>query len=329
MQHLTFLEVRSMSIENLLELSILTNLYELHLHVGGDIAIGPSTVPDLAFPPSLKVLELLSPVEAGILCLVPTGLQQLSIKCGVEGPVEGPDSLLSSLPALQHLTRLSILPEPISALKWPPAGPAYSALTTSSNLVHLALTDITCPEGIWPHVFPAARKLPHLTAFSMHAICMPDCPVLCPTWGAADLSSLVSCCPGLCDIEALSVQPGAHVSELRKLTALTHLLIDFKGPDSFDESVRGLAGLDQLHFLELVQVSPTFKVASLLPLTSLTALRQLEVDWQLEDQEHSELELRFSTTQVMTSQNVTVATAALEMPQIALTAGCGWCLLPA
>ena len=237
--------------------------------------------------------------------------------------------MLSFLAQLQHLTRLSILPEPISALKWPPAGPAYSALTASSSLVYLALTDVTCPEGIWPHVFPAARMLPHLTAFSVHAICMPDVPVLCPTWGAADLSSLVSCCPGLCDIDALSVQPGVHVSELHKLTALTHLLVDFKGPDSFDESVRGLAGLKQLHFLELVQVGPTFKVASLLPLTSLTALTRLEVDWQLEDQEHSELELRFSTTQVITSQKLTVATAALKMPQIASTAGSGCCLLPA
>jgi hypothetical protein len=183
-------------------------------------------------------------------------------------------------------------------------------------------------------MFPVARKLPHLTALSLHAICMPDVPESSPEWGASDLSSLVSCCPGLCDIMGLSLRPGAHVSELHTLTALTHVLISLKGPDSFNESVMGLAGLTQLHFLGLVhwdRVSPTFVASSLLPLTSLTALTQLEVDWMLAtDDDMPELELRFSTTQVMTGKSVTVVTAALYSSGKASAAVfSGWCLLPA
>jgi hypothetical protein len=137
MQQLTFLKVRSLSVQNLLELAALPSLYELHLHVAGDGAVGPDSVPALAFPASVKKLVLLSPVEAGLLSLVPAGLQDLRVECGVEGLVEGPGSLLSCITRFTHLTQLSILPNPVSALMWPPAGPAYSALTASSNLAAL------------------------------------------------------------------------------------------------------------------------------------------------------------------------------------------------
>lgn len=90
-----------------------------------------------------------------MLSLVPKGLQSLWIECQVEGPTDGPRSLLSYLAQLQHLTNLSLeLPGP----NWPHPGPAYSALTASSILKSPYM--FTPPVGVWSHVFPAGRVLP-------------------------------------------------------------------------------------------------------------------------------------------------------------------------
>jgi hypothetical protein len=52
--------------------------------------------------------------------------------------------------------------------EWHAPGPSYSAITASSNLVNLVLAHgHRLPRGVWPHVFPAARKLLHLTALSL------------------------------------------------------------------------------------------------------------------------------------------------------------------
>lgn len=286
LQHLTCLRVGSLSIDNLLQLDALSGLKQLNLWAESAL-IGPKAVPGLAFPPSLEtlVLGLSSPVEAAILSLVPTGLQALHIgRVPVECPLQGPDAILSCMARLQHLTVLSL--ECYESAHWPPVGPAYSALTASTGLVHLEMLDMACPEGIWPYVFPAGRKLPHLTYLEvcdmqkvdLQGVPHPEGPKALPlySWGAADLSSLVSCCPGLCEIFNVSLQPGLHVSELQKLTALTNMGVsyDING----QEAVGGLAALTQLKELTLVQVSQESKLSSLLPMTSLTALTFFEVD---------------------------------------------------
>ena len=174
---------------------------------------------------------------------------------------------------LQHLTALSLHPE--NAPDWPPAGLAYSALTTSSNLVHLAIGDTSCPHGVWPYMFPTSRKLPHLTALELRAV-NNDCADL-PSWYASDLTNLVGCCPSLYAAGFLSLQHGPCVSELRKLTALTRLSLYYcqDDPDNFEGSMRGLAAVTRLRDLDVLHDTADVKVASLLPLTSLTALTKL------------------------------------------------------
>ena len=70
---------------------------------------------------------------------------------------------------------------------------------------------------------------------------------------------------------------------MRKLTALTNLSVyyDLTSPESFGESVRGLAAVTQLRRLKLVHVSQKIHAASLLPLTRLTALTDLWVAWYM------------------------------------------------
>jgi hypothetical protein len=77
--------------------------------------------------------------------------------------------------------------------------------------------------------------------------------------------------------EALCLQPGLHVSELGKLSALTGLRVwfDTDGPDSFDECMRGLAAVTRLQELRLAE-SLGYRVDALLPLTSLTALTKFK-----------------------------------------------------
>lgn len=74
---LTSLTVSSMAVENLSQLQLLTNLQELFFSACSSDPVGPSNLPSL--PASLTKLMLLSPIEDGVLSLLPTGLQDLNI----------------------------------------------------------------------------------------------------------------------------------------------------------------------------------------------------------------------------------------------------------
>lgn len=133
--------------------------------------MSPSSVPGLAFPASLTMLELDSRVEAGIVSAVPVGLSNLTLSpvCAVESPAKGSGTFLSGLARLHHLTKLhlhrSLDPD------WPAAGPAYPALAASSSMVELTLyfnTVGVLPAGVWQYVFPAGRKLPHLRDLNIY-----------------------------------------------------------------------------------------------------------------------------------------------------------------
>lgn len=287
---LTLLDVSCLSSENLAQLGVLTNLQELQL-TSADPVIGPSTVPGLVFPACLTNLMVLGAIEPEILTLVPAGLKALCINGGLVGAVEAPKSILFHIAQLPALLQLDI-----SLEDWPAAGPAYAALTASSSLECLELSYASLPAGVWPHVFPAARKLLHLTRIKFHGeYGIQDVP---SAMEAADIVHLVRCCPNLCEIDELVLQHGSHVSELHKLTALTHLGLQYVDSDehSHTDSLRGLARVAQLHSLTLNMSSPHATVASLLPLTSLTTLTSFLPSWQHGTQ--LVLELSYTSTQV-------------------------------
>jgi hypothetical protein len=71
--------------------------------------------------------------------------------------------LLSHLQPLQQLTHLSFTDVTwASAEHTNPPAAAYSALTASSKLQHLSMYGCTMLQGLWQHVFPTGRQLPHL-----------------------------------------------------------------------------------------------------------------------------------------------------------------------
>jgi hypothetical protein len=267
------LEFNSLSVENVLQLGSLSRLQVLCFSAAGDVAVGPRSAPSLLFPTSLTMLVLSSPIEAGLLSLVPTGLQDLRLKCDVEGPAVGPSSFLSGMDRLQHLTSLSV--EANCGLDWPLACPAYSALTASSSLVHLAMLDTAWPEGIWPYVFPSQRTLPHLATAAFHVQQYHNINYAAPAppWGARDLVSLVNCCPSLRQVSALPLQHGLHVAELHKLTGLDSLHVKYDAGDlpAVNGSLKGLASLTHLRVLDVALDGHILRVSSLLPLTSHTS----------------------------------------------------------
>ena len=280
LQHLTCLKVNELSTENLLQLSILANLQELHLATGW-LGKNISEVSGLVFPASLKTLVLFSEVEveARVLSLVPPGLQDLRVDGGVGGPDEGPDSFLSCVSGLKHLTRLSL--GGCNIVDWPVAGPAYSALTASSNLAVLEMYDPRFPPNIWPYVFAPTQKLPCLTSLYLWGSDGNE-PLSPPPWSAADLSSIINCCPNLCELEIDNLEPGVRVSELHKLTTLTRLRLGhdaLRSPAGFDGCVRDVASVTQLRQVQFSMYGLDVTAALLLPLTSLTALTSLTHDF--------------------------------------------------
>jgi hypothetical protein len=112
----------------------------------------------------------------------------------VRGVADSAAAFLSGMSLLQHLTALQLAFNP-SHFNWPPLGPSYSALTASSNLVSLSLTDASVPAGAWLYVFPTSLQLPNLTRLEAYHTVDYGAHTLPCAWGAADVASLVSCWP--------------------------------------------------------------------------------------------------------------------------------------
>ena len=278
LKHLTCLKAHKLSAESLGQLGPLTKLQELVLSANIS-PVGPSTVPGLTFPASITKLAFVmrTPVEAAILSLLPAELKHLAVWCHVEGPAEGPGSFLSGMARLQHLTHLDLgSPRPISL---PPPGPAYSALTASSALIEFKMYAGLLPEGVWPFMFHVPNKLPHLTSLNMYDDNFGGDTVLASAWRAADVCSVVGCCPNLRKLPQTCMQHGQHVSDLRYLTGVTSLMLGYGAGDfdAVESSLQGIAAVTQLQDLIMYLHTRELSVASLLPLTSLTALEDLQI----------------------------------------------------
>lgn len=204
---------------------------------------------------------------------------QMAVRCHVEGPAEGPGSFLSGMARLQHLMHLDLgSSRPISL---PPPGPAYSALTASSTLIEFKMYAGLLPEGVWPFMFQCRTSC----RTSLPSICMMyddnfgGDTVLASAWRAADVCSVVGCCPNLRELPQTCMQHGQHVSDLRYLTGVTSLMLGYGAGDfdAVESSLQGIASVTQLQGLIMYLHTRELSVASLLPLTSLTALEDLQI----------------------------------------------------
>jgi hypothetical protein len=211
-------------------------------------------------------------------------LQHLDLSGYVRGAEAGFAELLSGLQHLTQLTALALcscdmdteVPYPMSA--------AFSALTASSTLRNLDVSECLLPEGVWEHVFPTGRKLPHLTSMDishpkdLHEDAENasedspedsedpyDDPVEAP-----DAERLVSCCPGLLSLNMLGLKCSTEsLTPLQGLSALQQLYLHIETWRRVEE----LSGLINLRHLEIF-VDEDQWIEKGLPL-QLTELQQL------------------------------------------------------
>jgi hypothetical protein len=189
-----------------------------------------------------------------------TLLQHLQI-CLRPGGGASTARLLCELQRLQQLTCLQVFDDfHLTEVSTPAA--AYSALTASSKLQALNVSFWSLPEGVWQHVFPASRQLPHLQLLRIHDFGSSTVPT-----ATLEGTRLVSCCPGLrsLDLPGLQYSTGL-LAPLQGLNSLTGLRLTQGSPEGVDavgqlirlrrlevqtlpDHFEGLAQLRQLTFL--------------------------------------------------------------------------------
>jgi len=282
LQGLTYLALRDhtaplLTTRSLEHISCLVNLQELH--IDSKVLLSPSTTPGISRLTALTALSMergqLDPV-----CLQDcTQLQELVLTAVTITSAAGADgaaqqaalhNLVGRLQQLQSL-RLCEL-----QYDWHVAAAAYSSLTTSSKLQRLFLTVGDLPPGIWRHVFPPDRQLPALQEFVVRfnswIATEPPPPAALTT---DDISCLVSCCPGLRNVD-IDVQPGSQLAVFAQAAGLTSLSLVFLHAEDFD-SLRALSGLIGLQGLYVGLAGP-ITPCDLLRLTALTGLTALSID---------------------------------------------------
>ena len=133
----------------------------------------------------------------------------------VSGDAAGAAQWLSELQPLQQLTCLEFS---MCSTAFPPAA-ADSALTASTKLQHMKL-GCCLPAGMWQHMFPAGRQLPHLHVLSIEGTRRSQAGFAAAPTG----TQLVGCCPGLQALTMWGLPCSTELmGALRGLSSLTSL----------------------------------------------------------------------------------------------------------
>ena len=154
----------------------------------------------------------------------------------------------------------------------PPAS-AYAALTASSKLQHLNISECRLPADVWQHLFPSSRLLPNLQAVDITMTqCVWQQPDRFPPF--TECSRLVSCCPGL---QSLKTGPlassAALLAPLRRLSELRVLHCGWD--DGATEVVQAVCQLTALRELGVRGKLSMEEEGWLLQLTQLRQLTKL------------------------------------------------------
>jgi hypothetical protein len=186
-------------VASLESLHALTRLVDLRI-VAVDSLNAPHFVTASALSGSCSLTRLVLTGAAGTFDPVAlagkTRLQHLDLHRRSFTPdgAAGVAQLLSQLQQLTQLTCLRLADGLRGVQDAYPHIAAYAALTASSKLQCLDISGCTLPGGLWKHVFPAGRLLPHLQSLNIASVEQA-------TGGeyaaAPEGSRLVSCCPGL------------------------------------------------------------------------------------------------------------------------------------
>jgi hypothetical protein len=288
LQQLTYLELAYIALQGpdpagpfLQPLTALTRLADLRL---GDLVperqrVTASILSGMCHLTRLAVIS--AAFEPAALADKPK-LQHLELAvCTVQPPVGG-SGLVALLSQLQQQTQLTHLDLRHSvrmgamgaAVGRNPPAAAYAALTASSKLQHLSISECRLPADVWQHLFPADRQLQHLTSLDISAVDNLS-------YGASPApegSRLVSCCPSLQSLnlcylryrpqQLTQLQGLSGLHTLRLLTGTAHQLAD-NVPADTGETLQAVCQLTGLRKLGLtVDDAPTQRL--------VTQLQQLQ-----------------------------------------------------
>lgn len=217
-------------------------LTQLQMHVGGE-GLSTSTLPAGLCPDTVKHLQLSTAGLFDPALLAP--LQQvhdIRLTLRQQGSGSASPALLEQLGKLTQLTSLELCCV-FDAAQWSGTAAALlSALTASSNLQELTLDcgrgdRVLSLQDIWPHAFPEQLRMPGLRNLTVRdAAGWEAAPAAMDdddgkpgvAWPEQCLTHLVSCCPGMHSLDALSISqhvghlvPLRNVLQLSLLTALT------------------------------------------------------------------------------------------------------------
>ena len=151
---------------------------------------------------------------------------------------------------LQHMQQLTLLRiEGIVCEDGSASAASLSVLTASSKLQDLGVIECLLPAGVWQHVFPAGRQLPHLQKLEIYHVSEYLGTVV--TAEGPEGTRLVTCCPGLQHL-SMHVQDQQYSAELlaalQGLSALRTLLLfaHYSGGGDCLQAVIGLTRLREL-----------------------------------------------------------------------------------
>jgi hypothetical protein len=297
LQHLTRLELqglgdsRNQQGEPLQYLAQLTKLQQLDLEVpdmhsvGGidrlhsltglslsgsnDITISADVSSDIGCLTSLRSLALKRCALSATAVPMLTALTSLhlGLACGSYAAVL---TLLRQLPSLAVFSMDSLK----DAGGVAPA--AYAALTHSSHLQQLDISNASLPRAAWLHVFRAGQQLPQL-----HSLWLPK-GVLPQPLAAYEVQALAHCCPALAHLDGggmLAIEVG-----LSSLTGLTQL----RARQAAGRTQA--AALGPLARLQVLDLTPSMSSRSkkwvqwdFQPLVQVPLLTRLEVAGSLSD----------------------------------------------
>lgn len=270
LQHLVLEGVDSVAASALSCVQVLQQLTFLQLEatpLKGSYVLDNTVLPGLSTLTALQHLHfsthIYQSMQPSVLAGV-TGLKNLCLQRFVmAGGAAGVAELLGLLPKMQQLTHLDLshaLTQIVGLESMPAA--AFSALTASSNLRHLDLAEMWAPPDnvFWQHVFPANKRLMHLTKLEL--------PFVSAGLSTDDINNVVQCCPALQQLNlARGLQPGVDLFALRQLSRLTSLTVT----GCTDVKTPVLAQLTQLQRLVMAGFNPETDK----DLQRLTGLHQL------------------------------------------------------
>jgi hypothetical protein len=181
---------------------------------------------------------------------------------------------------MQQLSRLSLYGSIQHGEEGSLPATAFAAITASSQLQEIDISGNVLPAGVWQHLFPAGRRLPHLTCLEMSDVQVPSAGAA----SAPEGSRLVSCCPGLRSLDLRDLYHSVPLlGPLQRLSGLHTLRINVDivinivvEPTAAQGFIEGVCQLTGLRELDVSVFNMAGKLLQLTQLRQLTALILVE-----------------------------------------------------